>query len=75
MFDNVTPVDVSKIGCPTLAIAAANDLLLPPATMFASLEGLPSLQTRTISGAAHSVHWEAPEAVSEAIIGFLAGQG
>lgn len=74
MFDHIVPFNVAQVPCPTLAIAAANDLLVPPAAMFASLEGMPSLQTRTISGAAHSVHWEAPEAVAEAIVGFLRGQ-
>ena len=74
MFDHIAPLNVTQVLCPTLAIAAANDLLVSPTAMFASLEGMPSLQTRTIAGAAHSVHWEAPELVAEAIVGFLRGQ-
>lgn len=65
------PVDHAAIACPVLAIAAADDLLIPPKAVEAGHRGIADLRLATIPEAAHSVHWEQPAAVAEAITGFL----
>jgi pimeloyl-ACP methyl ester carboxylesterase len=64
-------IDLTAIRCPVLAIAAAQDLLIPPATVAAGHLGIPDCRLETIEAAAHSIHWEAPEAVANKVIGFL----
>lgn len=57
---------------PTLAILAADDLLLPPAIARPALARLSPLRIVEIAGAGHSVHWDAPEAVAAHLLAHLA---
>lgn len=66
--DRIVPVDLSGIACPMLAIAAENDLLVPADEAFAAVSGAADVATMVIPGAAHSVHWEAPDTVAKAIV-------
>jgi len=65
-------VDLATIGCPVLAIAGDGDLLAPPAAVAAGHATIPNHQILILPNAAHSIHWEAPQAVADAIKGFLA---
>lgn len=71
----VPPVDLLRIECPTLALAASLDLLAPPADVYAGHAGIPHLTTVVIEDAAHSVHWEQPAKVAEAMAEFLLRAG
>lgn len=64
-------VDLSTIACPVLALAAGRDLLGPPEVVRALHAAIPDHRVEVIENAAHSIHWEAPEAVAEKVIGFL----
>lgn len=63
--------DPGTISCPVLAVAAEHDLLAPPAAVAAVHVAIPRHELVTIEGAAHSVHWEQPRAVAEAILAYL----
>ena len=54
-----------------LVVAAEHDLLAPPSAVAAAHVAIPRHELLTIPGAAHSIHWERPEAVAEAILDFL----
>lgn len=69
--EHLPDVDLGAIGCPVLAIAAGMDLLIPPEAVERGHEGIADCRMVTIPNAAHSVHWEAPEAVARAITEFL----
>lgn len=72
-IDRMRPVTMEAIRCPVLAIAAEHDLLIPPEAVAKGHERVGILETATIPGAGHSVHWEAPQAVADAIIRFAQG--
>jgi pimeloyl-ACP methyl ester carboxylesterase len=65
------PPDLSRISCPVLAIAAERDILVPPDVVHAVHEAIPNCRFEVIPAAAHSLHWEQPEAVAKAIRAFL----
>jgi aminoacrylate hydrolase len=65
------PPALGLIRCPVLAVAAERDILVPPAAVRAVHEAIPDCRFEFIPGAAHSVHWEQPEAVATAIAAFL----
>jgi pimeloyl-ACP methyl ester carboxylesterase len=67
----IGPVDLAAIKAPVLAIDGALDLLNSPETIRAALTGLPAVTHKTITGAAHAVHWDQPEATAKAILDFL----
>lgn len=69
--DRMRPTILEAIRCPVLAIAAEHDLLIPPPAVAAGHARVGILTLKTIAGAGHSVHWEAPREVAEAIMGFL----
>ncbi len=69
--DRMRPAVLQAIKCPVLAIAAERDILTPPKVVFAGHAGVARLETATIPNAGHSMHWEAPEAVAEAVARFL----
>lgn len=72
-IDAAGPVDLSTITVPILALSAEADLLAPPATVEATHRRLRTLRDHlSLPAAAHSIHWEAPQAVADAINGFLA---
>jgi aminoacrylate hydrolase len=64
-------VDLARVQCPVLAVAAELDLLAPPKAVAALHRDVPGVRYQSIPEAAHSVHWEQPEAVARAVIGFL----
>lgn len=65
------PLDLAAVRCPVLALAAGRDLLGPPEAVRALHAPVPDHRVEVIEAAAHSIHWEAPEAVAEKVIGFL----
>jgi aminoacrylate hydrolase len=71
-IDRGPALEVERVRCPVLAVSAELDLLAPPAAVRAMHAGIPGVAHREIPGAAHSVHWEAAEAVAEVVRGFLA---
>lgn len=64
-------VDLGRVGCPVLAVAAELDLLAPPKAVLALHAKVPGVRHARVAGAAHSVHWEQPQAVAEAVLGFF----
>ena len=60
-----------QVRCPTLAILAESDLLIPEAAARAALAPIGDLTIAMIPEAGHSVHWDAPAATLAALIPFL----
>jgi aminoacrylate hydrolase len=69
-IDRMAAEDLRRVKCPVLAVAGSLDLLVPPAAVTAGHQGVRNLTLATFP-AAHSIHWEAPQAVADAINGFL----
>ena len=63
--------DLEEIGCPAIAIAGSEDPVTPPDAAAKIAERIPRGEAATIEGAAHWCMLEAPDAVSEAVLGFL----
>lgn len=61
----------AHVRCPTLAVLASDDLLIPPGPAREALRAIPDLQWSEISHAGHSLHWDAPEAVLAVLVPFL----
>jgi len=59
-----------RIACPAQAILGAQDLLYPLGEASAALERIEGIRIEVIEGAAHSVHWDAPDKVAAAIADF-----
>lgn len=55
---------------PMLALLAENDLLVPIELARAALQNVP---TQTIPNAGHSIHWDAPAHVADALLTFAKG--
>lgn len=72
-MDRPARFDPAAIACPVLAIAAEGDLLAPPAAVAAAHAAIPDHEMTTIEDAAHSIHWEQPDAVARAVLDFLDG--
>ena len=53
--------------CRAQAILGANDLLFPEADARQALAAIPNLKISTIQDAAHSIHWEQPRKLAEAL--------
>ena len=70
-IDHPGPVDLSTVKCEVLAISGDRDLLAPPGAVEALHAKVPNFTHETITNAAHSLHWEAPQAVAREIIRFL----
>jgi len=64
-------IELSTIRCPVLALAAGRDLLGPPEAVRALHAPIPDHRVAIIEAAAHSIHWEEPEAVAQCIIDFV----
>jgi aminoacrylate hydrolase len=71
-IDAFTALDRLAIRCPVLALAAEHDLLATPKAVEALHAGLGNVSFATITGAAHSVHWEKPAEVAAALNAFFA---
>lgn len=61
--------DLSAIACPLHAASGALDLLCPAEAVVATFG---AARTTIVPGAAHSLHWEAPEAAAAAILATVA---
>jgi aminoacrylate hydrolase len=70
-IDRPQPVDLSAIKCDVLAVSGELDLLAPPGAVEELHGRIPNFAHESIATAAHSIHWEAPQAVARAITGFL----
>lgn len=64
-------IELSTVRCPVLALAAGRDLLGPPDAVRALHAPIPDHRVAIIETAAHSIHWEAPEAVAQSIVDFV----
>lgn len=71
-MDRPIQVNLATIACPVLAIAGDGDLLASPAAVAAGHASISSHRLVIIPNAAHSIHWEQPQAVADAIRSFLA---
>mmetsp|Transcript_28316 Transcript_28316/g.52761 ORF Transcript_28316/g.52761 Transcript_28316/m.52761 type:complete len:265 (+) Transcript_28316:15-809(+) len=60
---------VHPSSCPTQALIGGADLILPPDHILSVLSHLPH---HVIAGAAHSIHWDAPDAVATHVTAFTA---
>jgi pimeloyl-ACP methyl ester carboxylesterase len=67
-----TPL-LPKIDCPTLLIVGRHDAISPVAEMTAIAQGIPKARLAVVEDAGHVTPLEAPEAVTQAMGGFLVG--
>ena len=68
---SIRPIDLEGISTPILSIVGENDTVTPPHRTELSLKALPHISFATITGAAHSIHWEAPQKVADTIMNHL----
>lgn len=64
----------AQVRCPTLALLAGGDLLIPEPAAREALAPIADLRIETIPEAGHSVHWDAPAAVLATLIPFLSAE-
>jgi pimeloyl-ACP methyl ester carboxylesterase len=64
--------ELSRIACPTLALAAERDALAPPATMARMAQRIPGARYECLPAAGHLAHMESPGAFDAALGRFLA---
>ena len=62
---------LAQITCPTLALLAEDDLLIPLEQARQALATIADLRIATLPQSGHSLHWDAPEATLAALIPFL----
>jgi pimeloyl-ACP methyl ester carboxylesterase len=62
---------LSAIPCPTLILAGAEDVLIPPNESEAMAQAIPGAQLSVIPGAGHLVNLEAPEAFQETVVSWI----
>ena len=60
----------SDITCPTQVLFAEHDLLIPEGQARKVFSAIPSVSQSTIADAGHSIHWDAPDAVTKHILDF-----
>lgn len=63
----------SATACPTIALLAADDLLIPEQSARAALAQIPGVRMEIVPEAGHSIHWDAADRVAEHVISFIAG--
>ena len=68
-LDGYTPDTIGDLGCPLQAILGQKDLLMPAELAKVPLEATP---LHIIPEAGHSIHWDAPDAVADQLIQFIA---
>jgi len=64
--------DLGSIRCPALVVVGSEDILKPPRYAMILANGIPGCRYQEIPGAGHAVVLEQPEAVSDALLPFLA---
>lgn len=62
---------IQRIKAPTLALLAQSDLIVPYQEALDLLGQITQAEIQTIQNAGHSIHWDAPQAVLDALIPFL----
>ncbi len=62
----------ARVRCPTLVIVGARDIMAPPRNAKALIAALPDVRTVTLPETGHSLMAERPDAVLDALRGFLA---
>jgi pimeloyl-ACP methyl ester carboxylesterase len=62
----------TRVRCPTLVIIGARDIMAPPRNAKALIAALPDVRTVTLPDTGHSLMAERPDAVLDALRGFLA---
>jgi pimeloyl-ACP methyl ester carboxylesterase len=70
-LDHPETVDLQAIACPVLVMAGELDLLAPADVVADFHRPIPNHQLVTITGSAHSLHWEKPVEVAAVINAFL----
>ncbi len=75
--DSIKSVDLTPrlaaITAETLVLAGESDLVYPLSDVQRAYEDLPNVRLETVAGAAHSLHWDRPEAFISAVSRFLDG--
>lgn len=66
---------LAAIACPTLVVAGQDDQLTPPECAHELAEGIPGAQLQLLSECGHMLTWERPQAVTEALLDWLARLG
>jgi pimeloyl-ACP methyl ester carboxylesterase len=61
----------SHITCPVLLLLGSEDRMTPPAKARALAEAIPGAATTLLPGVGHMMMGEAPDAVIDALLGFL----
>lgn len=61
----------AAVACPVLGLLASRDQMTPPKAAAALLRALPGARTATIPASGHAMMAEAPDAVLDALLGFL----
>lgn len=62
----------AEVTCPTLALLAADDLLIPAEPARTSLAAIADLRVEVLPDSAHALHWDAPRAVATHLTTFFA---
>lgn len=70
-INSLLPAPLESLNIPVLSISGREDVLLPHAQIEASLAKIEMLTTLQIEDAGHSLHWDQPETVANAIKLFL----
>jgi pimeloyl-ACP methyl ester carboxylesterase len=65
--------ELERVPCPALAMCGELDPVTPPDFAQAIAAAIPDARTAVIAGAGHWCQLEAPAAVNDALLGFLAG--
>lgn len=68
----LSPQELSALMLPTLVVWGANDRFLPVTHALSVVSRLPDARSCVIPRAGHSPNWETPDAVSSAVLPFLA---
>ena len=63
--------DTDRLPCPTLALCGSEDPVTPPDSAAAIAAAVPDGESAMVEGAAHWCMLERPDAVNEAVFGFL----
>ena len=61
----------ARVQCPTLVVVGSCDRMTPPRVTHELVKRLPHAQTVTLEGSGHALMAEQPDAVLDALIGFL----
>jgi len=63
---------LAALRCPTLVVAGQNDQLTPPECAHELADGIPGAQLQLLPECGHMLTWEQPQAVTQALLDWLA---